>query len=253
MAQMWTTGYVFKWTPILTFSRRRLFMLEWFESNTAPVAFMDEPDSIGVALVTPELQLSITRDRMILQSSLRDAKISALEPAINGVFEIMEPQETAVHRVTSQWTCELSGDYNEERARFAASGANARVGELIGPFRPVDGATLIDLDSSEWEGQVEWGVVHARELAYRLKHPTAGQVGRKVSPAAVNLDMDDLPSVALYIDASIRRRIGGVVQGAKDVLNETQAADKLIDRTVEALHKNYSQGRGGVDELSQAR
>ncbi len=121
MYHRWTSTHVFAWTPILTYTRRHLSLLEWFEQNLDPVAFTEKRDMVGIALLSEDLRITVTRSGMRLESGLAGgAAISHLLPAVSGVFEVLEPKDVVLSRSFSMGgTVDLCDvDYHEACARF---------------------------------------------------------------------------------------------------------------------------------------
>ena len=256
MAHRWTSDYVVKWTPILTFTRRRLMLLDWFEQHIDPVAFVEDPERVGVAMVTADLRMMVARGFMIVSTGLTGGHIESLQTAMSGVFEILAPKEAILDRAFSTWSCPLpEADYNEERARLAASFGRAS-GGMIGGFRPVDGSALADLDSPELAGQVEWGVVTRDELFVRLSNPGLGRLSG--SPRQQETDgqalrsrvEDEASDVSLLVDVSLRRKVGGQVADAGSVLLEVHDVDAAAGRVARALHDGFWYGKGDQLELA---
>ncbi|TDW98057.1 hypothetical protein EV647_2752 [Kribbella sp. VKM Ac-2566] len=242
---------MFEWTPILTFTRRRLGLLEWFDEHLQPVAFVEDPKQIGIAIVSPGLRLRVDRDSMIITSAATEPSIDLLEPAIEGVIEILQPKDMTETFCTSLWTHSLEGQsYNEARAKFAVrmSGITA---ESHG-YRPIDGSALMDIESTECTGQVEWGVVERPELAKRMKLTEMSRTSGASSRPAGRANEEDLPEVALLVDVDLRRRLGGAVGDAGAVLAAVRRADTAAEKFVEALYPRFT-NEGGRDEFAEAQ
>ncbi|XGU20355.1 hypothetical protein ACETU7_05765 [Rhodococcus sp. 3Y1] len=128
----------FRMTPILTYTRRHLSLLEWFEQNLDPVAFTEKRDMVGIALLSEDLRITVTRSGMRLESA-SGAAISHLLPAVSGVFEVLEPKDVVLSRSFSMGTVDLCDvDYHEACARFGVKmGTRRPVG---GVFRATDGS-----------------------------------------------------------------------------------------------------------------
>ncbi|GAA2242962.1 hypothetical protein GCM10010413_52090 [Promicromonospora sukumoe] len=248
MPQMWTVSHRLRWTPILTFGMRRLRLLEWLEKNTSPVAFADEGEGhIGISLVDRSLKLVIGRSHADISSSAADLSIDNLEPALAGLFEVFEPESCVLTATDSVWTSEIdSTDYNEERAGLA-SAMTGVMGSRAG-FRAVDASALVDFESMEHTAQVEFGIIDDKELRDRLSDPRMGRIsGRR--PVYEGLFPEQVPSVALLADVALRRKVGGTVTSAQDVI--TSAADEVrtIDSIVSMLVDGQGKGRDSGEHI----
>ncbi len=176
MAQHWTSTYLLRWTPILTFVRRRLELLELMEARLDPIAFVDRPDAVGVALASKDLRVVARRGGMLVSTGLSGAGLENLHEAVQDVFEVLQPKDAVVSRARSVWSSRLpDADYNVERARLARELTG---GADTGDFRPDDASALADFESRELHAQVEWGVVKRDELLQRL----TADMGRATVP-----------------------------------------------------------------------
>ncbi|WP_350279679.1 hypothetical protein [Kribbella sp. HUAS MG21] len=253
MAQKWTAVYRYRWTPIMTFTRRRLQLLDWYEQHVEPVAFVENPEQIGIAMLSPLLRVRVDRNSMIVSTAEPDLPIDALARAIDGVFEVMEPNGAVIDLVNSVWTSALQGQsYNEARARFGARLAAA--GATPAGLRPTDASALMDFQSLDWKGQVEWGVVSARELADRIAEPDRGRIrgeaGIDRRPSAQQ-PREGLPDVSLLVDVRMTRQLGGAVANSAEVLSAIEQADEQAGALVDALRPTFDEG--GQSEFAEAQ
>ncbi|MGV0050799.1 hypothetical protein ACRU43_16380 [Mycobacterium colombiense] len=255
MYRRWKSTYTLKWTPIITFTRRYLSLLEWFEKNVDPVAFNDGPHTVGVALIANDLRVTVNRSAMTLESGLSGLEIEKLIPAVAGILDIMEPKDIVLQRSRSMSTVELPGvDYSEARAQFGASCSAPPV--IRGGFRPIDGSALADLDSESVRMQVEWGIVKRRELLMRLRTPLMSRIddnqdsARKISAAEAHaLIGDQAPEVSVLVEASARRKIGGEVHDAESACEAVANMDALGRGVSESLAAEFVKRMGEANEL----
>lgn len=228
MYKQWVAIYEFRWTPILTYTRRHLRLLDWLEDNIEPVAFFDEPGKLGIAMVANDLRLTVLRTGMTIESGLSGLPVSELSPAIEGVFEILEPQETVLTLANTVSTVELvDGNYDKARSHFA-QGVAGTPAELRG-LRSVDASVLVDLESEDESTQVEWGIVQSSELLYRLGNPRLGRIRRpgqvgeirqqsKLAPSA----LAEVPDVSVFVES-----VSEVLQGG-DVTDAPSVGDVIV-------------------------
>ena len=251
MAQKWASGYALRWTPILTFTKRRLRLLDWFEQHTEPVSFYEDPETVGIALVDPGLRLTLNRDGMRISANAADLDLDHLSPAVQGVFEVMAPQDAVLETAMSTWTLELDGaDYNEARALAACrmSGVDRVLED--GSFRAVDGSALVDFESTEAIVQLEWGIVEAAEFVERLKDPRLGRHSGVIRPPHADRMPDHLPDVAMLADVLVRRRVGGQVGSARNLMERVWEADRVASMIATSVYEGHWKGKG-TDEFAQ--
>lgn len=222
MYENWLLSIQFKWTPILTFSRRRLKLLDWFESNTEPAAFVDTPERVGVALIAPDLRVSVTRHGIVVESGTSELDVGKLSPAIEGVFEVMDPRAVLATRYFATGATPLTdADYFEECSAFGRMVGGSAVGDA---FRVIDGSALVDLQSETMQVQVEWGIVSGDELFARVTDPGMSRIdGREDDHGQSALARHtgvhrDLPDVAIFTDQRGSWRTGGQASDVSNVL-----------------------------------
>lgn len=244
MYHRWTSTYRFKWTPILTYTRRHLGLLDWFEANLEPVAFVENPGYIGVALVTDDLRVTVRRDRMVLESGLSGASITHLARAVEGIFEVFEPSDVVLTGARSTSTVEIpGGDYHELCAAFGRKMGSETA--VVGGFRAVDGSALVDLRSDRAHVQAEWGIVEASELLFRMTNPDVGRLTASGSASAESrkragrLIADDLPPVSTLVDISSTWVQGGEVSDSSSVESAIAIADTDAQDVSESLVRDF--------------
>lgn len=191
-------------------------LLDWFEQNIEPVAFVDRPDKqlLGIALVAPDLRITVKRGGMTLESGLSGVAVEKLAPAIEGVFEVMAPSSVLATQYLSTGVVELEGDDYFERCAQFGSLASAGVFGESDAWRVTDGSAVVDLTSETMKVQVEWGIVQDRELLNRLRHPEMSRLGSSMSVderatiAHQTKPGRDVPPVSVYVDQA---GFGGLV------------------------------------------
>jgi hypothetical protein len=243
MYQDWLSSFEFQWTPILTYTRRHLALLDWFEQNIEPVAFVDRPDkqSLGVALVAPDLRIMVKRGGMILESGLSGVSIEKLTPAIEGVFEVMAPSSVLATQYLSTGVVPLEGDdYYERCAQFGTLAS----GDVFGGsdlWRVTDGSAVVDLTSEAMKVQVEWGIVQDQELLIRLRRPDMSRLGNRMPVderariAQRTKPGRDVPPVSVYADQVGFWRTGGSVDDVSDVMKRVTEAQQIASSVAAVL------------------
>jgi len=250
MVQKWTSGYAVRWTPIVTFTRRRLLLLDWFEAHTEPVQFYEDPDRVGVALVDPGLRMTIDRGGLRLSANSGDLDLASMQSAVQGALDVLEPKDAILQTSSSAWTVPLPDtDYHETRALAACRMAGVG-GVLAGGFRAIDGSALIDFESVEELVQLEWGIVEGPELVERLEDPDLGRLGGALRPTHGRRWPDTIPDVALLADVLISRRVGGQVSTAQDLMVGIQLADETARTIATSVFEGQWRGKA-TDEFAQ--
>ena len=187
----WAVTVTIGWHPILTFSRRRLELLDWIEENLDFHAFLDQPDRVGVRFSGGQ-SFEIRRDRLTFRTPGADALSDAIAWADQMLAEL-KPKHPRVIEIDSDWTeAPPHGDYDEVRQTFAT-----RFFPSSDEYVPFDASALFDVETPDGTIQCEYGYVDESELADRL---TSEHIGRAQLPAGLDtLPVDvSLPLVALY-------------------------------------------------------
>ena len=246
----WVSAYKFRWTPILTYPRRHLKLLDWMEANIQPVAFADNNMRLGVAVVAKDMRVTINRSGLLVESGTSGLSTDVLTPTIDGILEILEPRETVMSYASVTAADSLDGaDYNEERARLANRITGP--GALLAGLRPVDASAVVDLQSNETLTQVEWGIVSDTELLGRLQRPSVSRIekptemdGGDVSHT-LSVPGNELPPVSVFTDVYVRRRQGGEVSDSRDIaaaITDTNSQAKLVS---DLLVAHFRESRDG--------
>lgn len=251
MYRRWRSTYTVKWTPILTFNRRHLLLLEWFEKNLDPVAFTDQNGKVGVALISEDLRVTVSRSEMVLETGLSGLEIEKLLVAVTGIIDVMEPKDIVLSSARSMSTVEVAGvDYAEACANF---GAKLSAPPLIkGGFRPTDGSALVDLHSDSVRFQIEWGIVRPNELLMRLTKPMVSRIDSDVTSGSIRVSLsraqtlvgDQLPPVSVWVETSARRKTGGEAHDAESIGAACANLDDLTKDVSESLAAEFVKGLG---------
>lgn len=227
----WTANAVIQWTPILTFTRRRMAVLDWFEENVKPVAFTDNPDHAGIAVETPHQRLRFDRQRLRLSTDDHNASIQPLGHALEGLWTTVQPHNAVFRRYNAAWTYPVSRDY--EMARKALTDRC-----LVADFAPrataFDAAVLIDLKTDTGKYQFEFGIVTASELVERLAEPDLGLMGTTDEDRPpIKVAKETLAPVSAFFDVrgEFRARLGS----PQDALSMYQAVEQEVSRLVTAV------------------
>ena len=237
--QRWNSRYHFAWTPIITFGTRRLSFLEWVEENLEPLAFTDAAESVGVAVGDPRTRLTVTARGMTLEDGSTDPEwLSKLTHAIEGVFAVMQPRDTALSSASVAWSEPLEGVLYED----ATSAFASRVSGIpsTSSYVPWDASALMDVSANQAEMQVEWGVVAAHEIIERVTRPSVGRgrTGRaetKLAPTE-----EPLAPVSLFFDSFIHEYdVPREITGATSIVETIADADAISEGFAEELASSW--------------
>lgn len=233
----WTSVYRLAWTPIITFTARRLQLLQWVEDNLEPVAFSEGPDHVGVALVNRGLRILVHRDGAHLEDSVAHAEgVSPLAPMLTGLFSVLEPKQVKLRSASVAWSAELEGrDYNEARAHFASSLVGFQ--ELPSGLRSADASGLMDLESSTHHAQVEWGIVSNDELLLRVEQPSIGRLAEnRPSLDAFGIEASDLPAASLFVDETVALLNPSEIASSEEVLVQVAEVDRISAEVAASIY-----------------
>lgn len=252
MYRRWVTSCRFLWPPILTYSRRRGDLLEWFEAHLEPIASLDDGEIVGVAVLSPDLRITVTRQGFTLDSGLGGLDLIELSAAIDGVLEVLAPRDVILDSFTAAGVSSLDhDDYEAERASFAARSALSGATAIASAgLLPVDGSNLVDLTSTDLRVQVEWGVVRDDELLARLRHPEQSRLnGHTLDADALHLTPPrwTAPPVGLYSNIWVRRKATVHVGSAGDVTAIVNTLQNTTTQIAEALLSDYTSGQSKGD------
>lgn len=237
VASRWGSQLFVNWRPILTYARRQLELLDWFEANVDVAAFSDDDAGIGVAVGARAQRLIVTRSGLRIELRGLNADASVLTDALRGVWEVMEPFAPTVWLYQCTTSIPVDRDYGEARTALATRA----VGVLAeGAGAVLDCANLVDVRTEGGAVTVEFGIVSAEELEARLATPALGRMEKRTghSRAAVEVDAAELPPTALYADAywapAPRRE---PLQDSDSVLSALGSTGEEIERLVVGLHR----------------
>lgn len=244
--QRWTTSYRFKWTPIVTFARRQLSLLDWIEGHLEPVAFYDREGTTGVAILSRETRLTVNRSGLTLEDgAVAGAGVGVLADAVQGVLDILQPKDVTLESGSIAWSQGLDGHpYNEARATLARTMSGIDMG-ADAPI-PVDVSGLMDVLSPAYRGQVEWGVVSGEELVDRLSEPPLGRIATNRPPAAaLALEVGEFPEASVFVDTTFWPLDPEHVDSATAVNEAIAKIDEESQRTARALYSRVSRSLEG--------
>ena len=247
MYEDWLSSFQFRWTPILTYSKRHLELLDWFERNIEPVAFIDQPEEqrLGVAIVAPDLRITVHRAGMSLESGLQGVPIDKLMPAIEGVFEVMEPASMLAIQYLSTGVVPLeSEDYLEQCSQFGTLVSGGAFGDSSS-WRVSDGSAVVDLTSDTMKVQVEWGIVEAPELLNRLSNPAMSRLANRMPLderariARATKPVREIPPVSVYVDQVGFWLTAGDVDDASVVMKRVTEAQQTASNVASLLSGSF--------------
>jgi len=234
----------------LTFERRRSEVLEWVEDNLDPVAFNDGERSLGLAFGHSDMRISFTRHSLMLSSGASGGAMeSHLDAALRGILDALTPAQTRVKSIMFKASGALEGvDYLETRQRFAQRAHGGGLG--LGEWRTTDAAVLSDIETDEFEGQVDYGVVEQGEIRDRVLDPGLGRTGSSAeaaSPQELDRRLADAPEVSVFADALVVPLSGDFVASSADIWRTYATAESQVLRLTDSLTAAIA-NLGGSDE-----
>lgn len=238
--QRWTASYSFQWTPIITFSTRRLRLLEWFEKNADPLAFFEDSSKVGIAVHSRDLKLTVTRSGLAVENGdCRNADSELAFDAIAGILNVMEPSNIALLHSAQALSQELAGvDYSAAGEAFAGR----MVGVPEGEYKAKDASALADIETNGWDLQPEWGVVTSAELVQRIENPKLSRGGAlRPSTKLASTVANSMPDVSVFVDVLTHPSAPFLVSDADGIINSM----KNVDMVTELLAIHLAEGMEG--------
>lgn len=231
----------------MTFERRRLELLDWFEQNLDVLAFRLDKDEVGVSVGSRTARSTVDRNGLVLSWSDPRVAVAQLQPVVEGIFRVFEPREAFIQHVRSAWTVPCKVDYQTATSAFGYATA----------FRPAaldwvtsDSSVLLDLDGTDSRAQVEYGIVTNVELATRLTDDAIGRISDSARPRLAGSSAElGLPEVAFYADLGWQDRRRSPILGAADLYERfeqilSQCSD-LVDVLAQSVLSVVEEGSVG--------
>jgi hypothetical protein len=215
----------------MTFTRRRLSLLDWYEENTKPLFFTDAPDHTGIAVNAGFERVRLDRETLRLSVESPTAEFAALERPLEGTWATIEPKNVVLTNFYSVWTIPLERDYEDARRALTARTLPVKLGE---GERAFDCAALVEIETLHGVYGFEFGVVTAEELVERLKTTQMGLMrsSSQNRPEYV-LPLEDAPPVSLFLD------VGGMfrkpIRSHSGLIKELGSIEQEISRLVTAI------------------
>ncbi|MGV8912484.1 MAG: hypothetical protein ACOH14_07700 [Rhodoglobus sp.] len=215
---------------------RQIRFLEWAEAHLEPVAFTENNSYVGVALLDPAVRITVRNSGLTLSDGIgSEFGIAPLLEALPGVLEVFGPRSINLVQASLAWSAPLpDADYNPARSKFAAR--TSGFDTLVGGLTAIDASSLMDLESSEYSAQAEWGIVSASELVDRLVQPDVGRIAaNRPGLRLKGLEASELPSASLFIDTSFHRLLREVPSTVEGIKNAMFNVDSISEEIAQAL------------------
>ena len=237
----WTSAYRFAWNPIITFESRVPRFLEWVELNCEPVAFARQDDFVGIAVEHPGIRLELRPGSLtVFDGAARGNPFSALEHALSGVFETMQPSAMVLDSFVCAWSRPLNhASYDTSRAAFA----RRVVGKpREGLARLTDASALADYEGDTYVAQVEWGVVEPDELRRLLREPTHGRLSEN-RPALVGNppNLSSVPKTLGFAETFVRFVANEDLVDVPALVETAREADAIGRSIAEAVTQAFAE------------
>lgn len=215
---------------MLTFRKKREALLEWFDENARPLAFLDDDEVLGIEVGSHATRLLVDERSLVLQVGSPAASVALLEHAVQGVFDVLAPKETTALDYHGLWTVGLDGTYADLTSKLAARAAPIHRDGTSG-FEVMDGALLIDLKDEFGTYQVEFGIVTPGEIRQRVGREVAGRVTRA---SRMLMPVESIPAdvavASLYMDVHVRDAQQADLETAGEVTAHFDATEKRVTR-----------------------
>jgi hypothetical protein len=227
----WTANFTVGWRTHLTYARRKSELLEWIDENVDLTGFSDNDDQLGIEIGGTH-RLLVRPGGLSIHLMSRRSDVEHVQPAVAGILGIMEPVNASLDLYFAGWSAEISGEYEASRASFATRLSTvSRTPTMVA----VDGSALVDFLVDGLNAQVEFGIVSAEELAFRLNDPTYGRVGpaHPLQRPPVRQLPESLPGASLFADVYLEQATS--VASSAEVLAAVSAAEASALALVEAL------------------
>jgi len=227
----WTAAYTFRYSPIISFERRRLALLDWVERSVDPISFRDDSHEVGFSL-TRGVRIRIDRRSVTLEDSIaaKDG-VESLWPMLDGLLEIMEPRDIEMAFASVAWSRNLRGwSYGAATQALAAQVTGLR-GPLPSGITATDVAPLVDFTSDNLVVQAEYGVVSPPELRDRLNNPDVGKIKGRPGGEVDKSALEGLSDTLLFVDTtsrSYRAELLSDKAGMQAAVHEFEAATREV-------------------------
>lgn len=232
--ETWTAAYRFEWTPIIAFSARRLELLQWLQDNVEPVAFLDQDDSVGVAVEDIYLKVEATRDSLtLLNGRVPHLDLDVTAHVVEGIFKTLKPEGIRLAHSSQAVAGELAAtDYETATARFSARAVGGSYDSVV----PYDAAVLADFYAPGFRVQSEWGIVNESELAMRVEDPRMSRAGGSRALTSLGSeDRESLPVLSVFMDNFVRPSDKNEIADVESLLTVSRSADEaseLVSSTI---------------------
>ncbi len=237
MARTWLSGLMLRWTPILTYTRRRQALLDWVEKNTRPIGFFDDDaeGTVGFAF-GPDMRMLVSRAGVLISSGASGESLAhVLDEPLNGVLEVLEPRNLSLDAIAGMTSQPLAvRDYATATRRFAqrAAGNIRRLN-----WDPTDAAILMDVEDARFRIQLEYGIVTRSELLERLQSPSLGRLASFLEaphPDQVATAVIQEAEISVFLDGALRPK------------------ERMHFTTTTELWSNYESARSELEEFAQS-
>jgi hypothetical protein len=235
-AKRWSAVATVTWRPVLTFTRRRLELLDWLEREVLDrvVSFTDTPTHLGVYMQDELQRVHLERTSLRVELLSPEASLSSLQPVLDRALELFTEQEPSPYLYFGVWTVPLVGEYDTLRTALARIPlAPEWPAEVAEPF---DTAYLVDFRSKVGNIKLEYGVVTGAELYDRLSN----QLGRMASTVGLptphsSVTPDQMPAVALCVEAFCDPLFAEAVSSFEDLNSFIENVEDVLQQIVYAL------------------
>ena len=228
----WTQTIQIQWRPELRFYEVRIAILRMLEDREILKAFRVGEDFVDAQLFDARTQFSVHQSGLSLSLSHPEANLGLAWEAITIAIAQVRPAEARRVLCAFQHIAELPSSFDEA----VRAGAKGVLQSRVSSAEASDWAVLLDVQVAgepSLQGQVEYGIVRARELADRL----ARRVGRMRESPVLDRQLwtnVQFPQVALFADTRLEAQTDAAADDlaatARTVLGKCEAdANALVE------------------------
>jgi hypothetical protein len=251
VAAPWTQNIRITWRPELRFYERRIDLLRELEDLGHLRAFRVTDTGVEARLFDSMHILAVRSNGVMLRFlGPEESHTADAWDTLTRAIAAMEPQSIIEMSAAYQHLAPLTMTFEEALAQSYKTFLTQPGGELV----LGDWAMLVDVDKVgdvPANGQIEFGIVRAREVPDRLSH-RAGRLGEETAASEQSWEGRTFAETSLFAESALRigseasagvlAREGSIVHSARKFSTDAQlAVNDFVDRVQQALLPNQEE------------
>jgi hypothetical protein len=200
---VWTQTASLRWAPELRFYEHRAGILRLMKEVGLLTAFRVGDSEAGAQLGDGTHEVEFSHRDLVAMVRSRDGDVERVLKAVEIVLSELRPTGVAIASFSFQHLHPLDMEYDAARRKSLAALFGS---PELGPAVAGDYANLIDGVAADPASTFssEYGIVTADEIPGRLarQHGRAPGSGRRSRGPIPQVDVSDVPAVALFVDAT---------------------------------------------------